>query len=75
MADKLELIYDTVKYNRKKLDSLEEKVDNHILHSTERLVSVEHSVRLRSRIGLAIAAFLPALAGLIYLLLRFVFNA
>ena len=71
MADKLDLIYDTVKYNRKKLDTLEEKVDNHILHTSERLGDVESTVRLRSRIGLAIAAFLPALATLIYLLLRF----
>ena len=70
MADKIDLIYDTVKYNRGKLDTLEEKVDNHILHTTERLGPVEHTVRLRSRIGLAIAAFLPALATLVYLLLR-----
>ena len=51
--------------------NLEKKVDHYTLRTEQRLTVVESTVRLRSRIGAAIVALLPAVVVAVYFLLQF----
>lgn len=76
--DKLDLLLELNKQQninitevKQDIKSLEKKVDNYAISTEQRLTSVESTVRLRSRIGGAIVALLPAVAVAIYFLLQF----
>ena len=77
MADRLDLLVelnkqqnDNITEVKQDVKTLEKKVDNYALTTERRLTSVESSVRLRSRIGGAIVALLPAVAVAVYFLLQ-----
>ena len=63
---------DNIKEVKTDIKTLEKKVDHYTLRTEQRLTSVESTVRLRSRIGAAIAALLPAIVVAVYFLLQFV---
>lgn len=76
--DKLDLLLELNKQQntnitevKQDIKSLEKKVDNYAISTEQRLTSVESTVRLRSRIGGAIVALLPAIAVAVYFLLQF----
>ena len=71
-VDRIDIILSNQDRILKKFDTLEEKVTGHILASSVRFTKVESTIRLRSRIGAAVVALLPAMAGAIYFLLRFI---
>ena len=77
MIDKLDLLLELNKKQDGHITAvgdsvirLEKKVDRYSLQTERRLTSVESSVRLRSKVGGAIAALLPAIAIAVYFLLQ-----
>ena len=69
--DRLDIVLTLQRDLNDKFDSLGEKVAEHVLASSVRFTKIESTIRLRSRIGSALAVLLPALAVAIYFLLTF----
>jgi hypothetical protein len=70
MADKIDLIYDLVQKVDSKVDGIDEKLDNHRVDTEHRITKVEQDVKLKTKVGGAIAAALPALAALAYFIIK-----
>ena len=69
--DRIDIVLELQRTLMKRFDALGEKVAEHVLASSVRFTKIESTIRLRSRIGGALVAILPAIVVAIYFLLTF----
>lgn len=77
MADRIDMLLamqgetqDDVRELGKKIDNVDAKVGSYSLQTEARLTKVESRVSLRSRVGAAVVALLPALGIAVYFLFQ-----